>query len=67
MQLKKGETIVAYLKRIVEVINRLESPGRNILELERKRILRIGLSIEFNFTAETIVDRKYSYYEAVPK
>lgn len=67
MQLNKGETIVAYSNRIVDLISELESAVHNISELENKLTLLRGLPKDFEVKAETLLVKKYNPYKAVSR
>lgn len=67
IRLDKGEKVVGYSNRILDLVNELESAGHQVSEVEKKRALLRGLTSEFDVTAETIMDGKHSYHEAVSK
>lgn len=67
VKLEKGEEIVGYSKRIMELVNELVSACHSVSDLERKRSLLQVRNREFDATVEAIMDGSHPYHEVFYK
>lgn len=64
-QLEKGEKIVEFTDRIMELVWELNSADHTISEFEEKPTLFRGLPSEYNVASETVMSAKLGFHEAV--
>lgn len=58
MKLQKGEMVISYSNRIIELISKLGSEGPFISEIEKKRFLLRELTSDIDITAGVMMDSK---------
>lgn len=64
---KKGEQVIQNSRRVLEIVDELESAGHIVSEIEQKKTLQRGLPQEYDFTAEAIIIMPHKFNQVVSK
>lgn len=67
LTLKRGEHIVEYLSRLIELVSKLEGAGYSVSEMDRKHTLLRGLPNEYDVIVEVIRALEHTYSHSVAK
>lgn len=67
ISLNKGEAIVEYSNRIMELVSGLKCAGHSITSIKQKRGLLRGLPEKFDVAAEVIMSARSDYHLALSK
>lgn len=63
----QGQNVNGYSNHILSLVNVLQSAGHHVNAVKKKRTLLIGLTSEFDDTAEAFMVGKHSSHETVSK